>query len=47
MGTESEIIAGCLQGVQRLMKLLCLIIKHTNLRGGGGGGSNVAGTPDI
>lgn len=46
VGTESEIIAGCLQGVQRLMKLLCLIIKHTNLQGGGGG-SNVAGTPDI
>lgn len=43
VGTESEIIAGCLQGAQMLMKPLCLIIKHTNLREGG---SNVvAGTP--
>lgn len=32
MGTEFEIIAGCLQGVQMLMKLLCLIIKDANLR---------------
>lgn len=32
MGTEFEIIAGCLQGVQMLMKLLRLIIKDANLR---------------
>jgi hypothetical protein len=32
VGTEFEIIAGCLQGIQMLMKLLCLIIKDANLR---------------
>lgn len=32
MGTEFEIIAGCLQGAQMSMKLLCLIIKDANLR---------------
>lgn len=33
VGTKFEIIAGCLQGVQMLTKLLCWIIKETNLRG--------------
>lgn len=32
VGTEFEIIASCLQGVQMLMELLCLIIKDANLR---------------